>query len=168
MNLALLSKLGWRLVTEVEPLLIKVLKAKHLVAKGIGYLVSTGRKASFCLDSWLKEKPLHSLHCHVTKNIAAEHLEKLASDYWRSNGWNLDNLSQFLPAIAWNKLWKLRAPPKSKTLLWLIAHERVLTNSAGVSRGLARSDDRPRCNTGPETVLHLVRDCPTSEAVWRR
>ncbi|GLT32268.1 hypothetical protein SLA2020_069460 [Shorea laevis] len=120
MNLALLSKLGWRLVTQVEPLWIEVLKAKyfhdkdflsaeskggsftylrksilevrHLVAKGIGYLVNTGKKASFWLDSWLKEKQPHASSCKYFEDLG-----KLLSDYWSSNGWNFNNLRQFLP-----------------------------------------------------------------------
>ncbi|GLT90066.1 hypothetical protein SLE2022_080180 [Rubroshorea leprosula] len=73
----------------------------------------------------------------------------------------LINPENFPLTVAWNKLWKLRAPPKSKTLLWLIAYERVLTNSARVSRGLARSDvshaatqGQKPCSTCSVTALH--------------
>jgi len=36
----------------------------------------------------------------------------------------------------WSRIWKLQAPQRIKFFLWLVAHERLMTNAHRVQRGL--------------------------------
>ncbi|GLT51765.1 hypothetical protein SLA2020_251510 [Shorea laevis] len=71
-------------------------------------------------------------------------------------------------AGCWSNLWKVRAPPKTKTLLWLMLHNKVLTNVSRMAKGLTSDDSCPRCHIEREDVLHLFRDCPSSKQVWSK
>ncbi|GLT78653.1 hypothetical protein SLA2020_501810 [Shorea laevis] len=71
-------------------------------------------------------------------------------------------------ASCWNKIWKIKAAPKEKGLLWLMLHNRVLTNSSRMARGLTNDDSCPRCQHGREDVLHCFRDCEGSRRLWRK
>ncbi|GLT63422.1 hypothetical protein SLA2020_359880 [Shorea laevis] len=78
----------------------------------------------------------------------------------------LTNSSLSPLAGCWNKVWSLKAPPKAKSLLWLMLHNRVLTNSTRFARGMAQNDICPRCCNDQEDILHLFRDCPASKGIW--
>ncbi|GLT67725.1 hypothetical protein SLA2020_400120 [Shorea laevis] len=71
-------------------------------------------------------------------------------------------------AGSWEMLWQVKAAPKAKSLLWLMLHNRVLTNSSRMARGLTTDDLCPRCQNGSEDILHCFRDCPSSRRVWSR
>ncbi|GLT60153.1 hypothetical protein SLA2020_329340 [Shorea laevis] len=121
MNLALLSKVGWKLATESEPLWIQILKAKYfpncdflqaeakqnasytwkgiletqeLVSMGMGHMVNSGMNTFFWLNSWLTDGPLFFA---ATGPIPESELRKTMAEYWNSNGWNWGLLKPMLP-----------------------------------------------------------------------
>lgn len=69
---------------------------------------------------------------------------------------------------SWNNIWELKAPPKIQTFLWLILHNKLLTNCTRVSRRMAQNDTCPRCGRAAEDVIHLLRDCTHSQIFWSR
>ncbi|GLT31655.1 hypothetical protein SLA2020_063760 [Shorea laevis] len=93
------------------------------------------------------------LELHVLND---QNLE-MDSIYWKSfstgefstmSAYELLTNSSLSPlAGCWSKVWSLIAPPKAKSLLWLMLHDRVLTNSARFARGIAQNDTCPRCYT---------------------
>ncbi|CAL2255075.1 unnamed protein product [Prunus armeniaca] len=79
--------------------------------------------------------------------------------------------SSFFPAEAsvkwdWQFLWRLRLPPKVKTFLWIVCHQKLLTNVQRQKRGLTQVPTCPRCDYPMETIAHLFKDCPFSLAIW--
>lgn len=68
----------------------------------------------------------------------------------------------------WKKIWKLDLPPRIRHFLWLAAHNRLLTREACMKRNISSSASCPRCGAAVETILHVLRDCPSSRAIWLR
>lgn len=68
----------------------------------------------------------------------------------------------------WKKIWKLDLPPRVKHFLWLTCHGRLFTKEACFKRHLSSTASCPRCGAATETILHLLRDCPSSRAIWIR
>lgn len=66
---------------------------------------------------------------------------------------------------SWDSLWNWKGPHQVQMHLWKPLHGRLLTN-------LYKSrwcNDSPRCHncTGvPESILHVLRDCPLASQVW--
>ncbi|XP_062021310.1 uncharacterized protein LOC133737845 [Rosa rugosa] len=66
----------------------------------------------------------------------------------------------------WNFIWKIQVPPKVKTFLWTLVHDRLLTNDVRFRRGLAIDTRCPRCGSPLESLDHLFRDCTISMRIW--
>lgn len=79
--------------------------------------------------------------------------------------------SSFLPAEAsvkwdWPFIWRLLLPPKVKTFLWIVYHQKLPTNVQRQKRGLTQAPTCPRCDYPMESIAHLFKDCPFSLAIW--
>lgn len=61
----------------------------------------------------------------------------------------------------WKWFWK-----KFKTFLWIIFHNKLPTNYLEARRGITISDLCPRCNSSPEKLDHLFRNCPKAASLW--
>lgn len=68
----------------------------------------------------------------------------------------------------WKRIWRLKVQERIKVFLWLLAHEKVLTNLSRVRRNLSQSACCDRCPAAVEDAMHAVRDCPASKEVWIR
>ena len=67
----------------------------------------------------------------------------------------------------WKTCWRLQLPQRIRYFLWLILHQRVLSNAERVRRKLL---DNPICNIclAPEENLdHLLRKCPNAHNTWQ-
>ena len=69
---------------------------------------------------------------------------------------------------SWAWIWKLGCSKKIRFFIWLVTHDRILTNQHRVTIGIAQTDACPKCSQQTETVMHLLRDCPKSRCVWDR
>ncbi|CAN1162405.1 Putative ribonuclease H protein At1g65750 [Linum perenne] len=67
----------------------------------------------------------------------------------------------------WRIVWKWEGPSRIKHFLWLVAHERVLTNGERCRRHIAQDSSCYRCSGVQEDLLHVVRDCTLAREVWR-
>ncbi|KAL1105395.1 hypothetical protein V6Z11_D04G129000 [Gossypium hirsutum] len=65
----------------------------------------------------------------------------------------------------WKALWKLDTLPKIRVFAWRVGHEILPTNSKIASIRQDFDKGCPRCGVETETVLHALKDCPTSRAV---
>ncbi|CAJ2658831.1 uncharacterized protein LOC123896880 [Trifolium pratense] len=65
----------------------------------------------------------------------------------------------------WMKIWRLKVPERVRTLIWLIFHKRLLTNSLKSKMGLHHAMC-VFCGDVEETILHVMRDCPKAMAIW--
>ena len=50
--------------------------------------------------------------------------------------------------------------------IWLVTHNRLPLNEYIARIGIADSDVCTRCQRSAEIIVHLLRDCPKSKAVW--
>ncbi|CAN1256840.1 Putative ribonuclease H protein At1g65750 [Linum perenne] len=66
----------------------------------------------------------------------------------------------------WSKLWNWRGPHRIKLFLWLVYHERLLTNAERVRRHLSPDASCNRCGFMTESVNHVLRDCPIASETW--
>ncbi|KAK7268687.1 hypothetical protein RIF29_21393 [Crotalaria pallida] len=70
------------------------------------------------------------------------------------------------PHANWSWIWKLKIPENIKLLVWLIAHDSVLTNGLRARRGLTTNGTCSRCCREEETVMHCFRDCGEARNIW--
>nr|KYP74203.1 Putative ribonuclease H protein At1g65750 family [Cajanus cajan] len=89
-------------------------------------------------------------------------------EYSAASGYKwLCNKNRPLPAEGeWLWIWKIKCPEKVKVIIWLMLHVAVPTNLFRFNRGLALSPLCVRCGEDTESVLHCMRDCKYSKALW--
>ncbi|MFQ6663641.1 hypothetical protein Gotur_031084 [Gossypium turneri] len=65
----------------------------------------------------------------------------------------------------WKAIWKLDTLPKIRVFTWRVGHEILPTNCkiATIRQGFDKGC--PRCGAETETLLHALKDCPTSRDV---
>ncbi|CAL1381562.1 unnamed protein product [Linum trigynum] len=66
----------------------------------------------------------------------------------------------------WKKVWRVAGPQRTRTFFWLVLHNKLLINGERRRRHLAQVDDCQICGGGPETTMHVLRDCSYARAVW--
>lgn len=66
----------------------------------------------------------------------------------------------------WDLAWKTKVQQRVRVFLWLALHNRLLCNSIRVFRKLATDPTCKRCGAHEEDLIHLLRDCPHSKAIW--
>lgn len=60
----------------------------------------------------------------------------------------------------------LRVQQRIKVFVWLVAHNKVLTNYNRWKRRMTQLAGCARCTCEKEDTLHMVRDCVASREVW--
>ena len=122
LNLSLMAKLGWRLITDLDKLWAKVMHAKygkggtwtsklvnkraasnawrgmvasqHILKQGTRTRVYNGLKTLFWRDTWLGDTPLIDL---AYTDIPLVDFYKLVQDYWNCmTGWKWEELNGLL------------------------------------------------------------------------
>ncbi|CAN1163134.1 Putative ribonuclease H protein At1g65750 [Linum perenne] len=69
--------------------------------------------------------------------------------------------------VRWTVVWKWPGPNKIRHFLWLVSHNRLLTNLERRRRHLANADFCVSCSSQTETIDHVFRQCPIAVEVWR-
>ncbi|OMO93701.1 reverse transcriptase [Corchorus capsularis] len=145
------DSMGWKLDNGNTGLWARVLRAKYL--KGQSFVRSTMSQCSS--HTW---RSIHS-----TSNLVLQGSARLivSSAY---------KLLANEPSVdfGWKKLWKMDVPPRVKHFLWLVRHERLLTKLACFRKHITPVATCPRCGVADESVLHVLRDCGTSQLIWSR
>ncbi|CAN1121084.1 Putative ribonuclease H protein At1g65750 [Linum perenne] len=59
-----------------------------------------------------------------------------------------------------------KGPNRIKHFLWLVAHDRLLTNEERWKRTWTEDGSCSRCGHPQETVLHVLRDCSAAVNTW--
>lgn len=65
----------------------------------------------------------------------------------------------------WNVIWKAHVPQRVRVFLWLLWHDKLLTNSVR-RRHMTNNEFCPLCCSGMETRIHMIRDCSFSRRIW--
>ncbi|CAN1725728.1 Putative ribonuclease H protein At1g65750 [Linum perenne] len=66
----------------------------------------------------------------------------------------------------WKTVWRWEGLSRVRHFLWLVAHDRILTNAERRRRHMAAVDDCQRCRSYTEDTLHVIRDCQVAREVW--
>jgi hypothetical protein len=66
----------------------------------------------------------------------------------------------------WNSIWRIKAPPKTKHLLWRICRGCLPTRTRLQERHVLCPSDCPICSNGDEDDLHAFFNCNFSQQVW--
>lgn len=66
----------------------------------------------------------------------------------------------------WTGIWNLQAPQRLKFFLWLVVHERLMTNAHRVQRNLATDPSCRICSHHEEDINHILRHCNLAKEVW--
>ncbi|CAN1798129.1 Putative ribonuclease H protein At1g65750 [Linum perenne] len=78
----------------------------------------------------------------------------------------LDSADHLTEQDFWRIVWRWEGPSWVRHFLWLVAHDRILTNAERRRRHLAATDECQRCRVSTEDTLHVVRDCQVAREVW--
>ncbi|KAE8717106.1 hypothetical protein F3Y22_tig00110059pilonHSYRG00042 [Hibiscus syriacus] len=69
--------------------------------------------------------------------------------------------------IIWSTVAKFRGIPIFKSFLWLMAHERILTNKERARRHLTSQTKCEACGAAEESIHHIFRECPIAYTIWQ-
>lgn len=67
----------------------------------------------------------------------------------------------------WNKVWKIKAPPKSLNLFWRALYYCLSTKIQLAIKHVQVDKRCPVCLSGDETILHSLVSCPFAAQCWR-
>ncbi|CAN1157552.1 Putative ribonuclease H protein At1g65750 [Linum perenne] len=85
----------------------------------------------------------------------------IASAYEITTATNYDSAANL-----WKCVWKWQGPNRIKHFLWLVAHNRLLTNSERNRRHMTTEDCCRLCPNSTEDSLHVLRDCRSARDFW--
>ncbi|CAI0384106.1 unnamed protein product [Linum tenue] len=71
------------------------------------------------------------------------------------------------PELGWKELWKWKGPSRVKHFLWLVLHNRLLTNYERATRNMTSDTNCKACDGEIETTEHILRHCRKTEGVRR-
>ncbi|OMO81305.1 reverse transcriptase [Corchorus capsularis] len=66
----------------------------------------------------------------------------------------------------WSWFWKIPLPARWLHFIWLVRRGRLLTNSLRATWGMGNDPKCHLCGLEEESLVHILRDCPTSRKVW--
>ncbi|CAN1186747.1 Putative ribonuclease H protein At1g65750 [Linum perenne] len=66
----------------------------------------------------------------------------------------------------WRIVWRWAGPNRVRHFLWLVAHDKILTNAERRRQHLINVDECQRCRGCTEDSLHGIRDCTVAKEVW--
>ncbi|KAF5938109.1 hypothetical protein HYC85_025615 [Camellia sinensis] len=66
----------------------------------------------------------------------------------------------------WKSLWRHHSPNRWKHTLWLVRHDRLLTNEMKLRRHLSSEATCTLCDHPCETTIHALRDCYRAQRIW--
>ena len=66
----------------------------------------------------------------------------------------------------WEIVWKWQGPQRVRSFLWLVLHNRLLTNEQRKRRHMKDVSTCPRCKKAEKTILHALRDCETIKPIY--
>ncbi|CAN1129315.1 Putative ribonuclease H protein At1g65750 [Linum perenne] len=69
------------------------------------------------------------------------------------------------PEMVWDLVWKWSGPSRVQHFLWLVAHEKLLTNLERKRLHIAAEASCRRCAGRDESNLHVLRDCDFASRV---
>ncbi|KAH1096690.1 hypothetical protein J1N35_013611 [Gossypium stocksii] len=81
----------------------------------------------------------------------------------RNAYWTLKENSWRPKDDIWKPILKYQGPQRVRVFLWLVANQKLFTNSERTRRGIGQSSVCPRCGHDTEDIMHMLRDCSTAK-----
>lgn len=75
------------------------------------------------------------------------------------NAWSINDRE-------WEHIWKIKAPKKMRSFIWLAKHKRIMCNSNRKRRSFTQDDKCVNCQREIEGVDNVLRRCPKAKEVW--
>lgn len=63
--------------------------------------------------------------------------------------------------------WAWQGPQRYRAFIWKLAHGRLFTNEERMTCGMTADSSCARCSDGPESVMHILRDCEQVFDFWK-
>lgn len=68
--------------------------------------------------------------------------------------------------MEWKLIWKAAIPERCKNFMWLLKHDKILTNLCKNKKGLGNAGCK-LCGHVCETTMHGIHDCSKCLQVWK-
>ncbi|EOY25852.1 Non-LTR retroelement reverse transcriptase [Theobroma cacao] len=149
----------------------------NLRARVKDYIMPNGDWDKERLTSILPIEVVNQILCIIPPTLSAS----LDMPYWALSPYGYFTISstyKHLGSLAdstreennkmWRLVWDLRGPHRVCLFLFFCLHKRILTNAERVRRKMSSDASCPHCYGVEETCLHVLRDCPALETLWRR
>lgn len=168
MNLAMLSKLAWNIITRQDLLWVRVLRSKY------GDLLH-GHSSRNTSKLWK--------HIQSTLPIILEGLEGSANQVdgnntqprWKPtdsgkfevrSAYKLSMKTPTIPQPRWENIWAMRGPGRHNMLLWQICHNALPTRTFLRQRHIDMNTECMACRQQEDDTLHVLRDCSWTKQIW--
>ena len=161
-------KLGWQLVTNKDSFWARVVRDKYKCGDDLIPKINTKRHGS---NVWLGIKKTWEKVYDGLELVAGKNEVRWK---WETNGlfsvksaYDSLKCGRSMGVQQWDKIWKVKAPQKCRSLVWLAAHEALLTNEDRYNRGLVDDSRCTICGHYMEDMNHVFRECPSSKQLWQ-
>ncbi|KAL4325431.1 hypothetical protein GQ457_11G002310 [Hibiscus cannabinus] len=71
-------------------------------------------------------------------------------------------------SVNWKRVWKLEVPQRIRVFVWLLFHDRLLTNVERARHHMTSLVTCEVCGSGHEDIEHVLRSCNAAKGVWTR
>ncbi|CAM8995263.1 unnamed protein product [Rhodiola kirilowii] len=179
LNLAFLAKQGWRLYSDPNLLISKVLKARYYHNTDL-FSASVGSRPSPSWRSIHKGLDLLRAGCAYNNDGTAYWTHSDTSTYSIRSGYNLSlAIKKRCTTVAgessnpsqtksfWKTFWKLPVPRKVKIFGWRCFHNALPVGSNLCIRNISTDVCCPVCHFKVESSDHALLKCWWSSAVWQ-
>ncbi|XP_045810455.1 uncharacterized protein LOC123904892 [Trifolium pratense] len=123
------------------------------------------------LSTWLPQNIINRLFAIVPpKNVAAadrlawrgttDGKFSIASAYTMLCNFNDDEWD-----VVWRRVWRLQVPERVRSFIWLVKHDRLLTNYRKSKMNVCTPWCK-HCVDIVEDTMHVLRDCPLAKVIW--
>ncbi|CAN1131278.1 Putative ribonuclease H protein At1g65750 [Linum perenne] len=170
-----------------------MLKVWNYVEDGLQWSIRDGKSTRFWLDKWVNDGTvLIDQAINITRidpsltvsdccNVIGMQPPKSTSGTDRLV-WGLEDNGVFSVKTAylilkdlntdggdydWRLAWRWKGPNRIKHFIWLVCHNRILTNEERNRRHLTNQVVCPRCSIHSESLSHVIRDCHFALQVWK-
>lgn len=180
MNLAMLMKLGWKLITQDEVLWVKVLACKY-----DGLLNTRNGSNSSILWRHLRTiLPVLEQNIDFSAGSTNDGEASMVSSYdgetrvrWKGRSTGKFDVASAYIAIrpadhhthsCWSKIWRMIGPRRIHHLLWQVCHNFIPTKSFLQQRKISSDGSCDICGHPDENTMHALRDCRWASRVWHQ
>lgn len=170
MNLAMLSKLGWKILNRPDLLWVQIIMSKY------GPLLQSRQKQNTSAIWWYIRSTVPLLQAGLESSNTLH--DGAAEGFRWKNGqagkfsvacaYELQ-ISSTLPPVDknWMLIWKLKGPGRLNLHLWRIRRNFLPTGTFLLHHHMMDTDACPVCGIAGEDGLHALRDCSWVSSFWR-